>query len=51
MNMPYGKMFTFKDQDGNDFIVREDKSPTEKEVVRIQPLLRDLALTSKLPKH
>ncbi|MDD7794290.1 VOC family protein [Clostridium sp. 'White wine YQ'] len=25
MNMPYGKMFSFKDQDGNQFIVREDK--------------------------
>jgi predicted enzyme related to lactoylglutathione lyase len=25
MNMPYGRMFNFKDQDGNDFIVREDK--------------------------
>ncbi len=24
MNMPYGRMFTFKDQDGNDFILRED---------------------------
>ncbi|MGL5540324.1 MAG: VOC family protein [Erysipelotrichaceae bacterium] len=23
--MPYGKMFTFKDQDGNDFMVREDR--------------------------
>jgi Lactoylglutathione lyase and related lyases len=25
MKMPYGKMFSFKDQDGNQFIVREDK--------------------------
>ncbi|MBL4933277.1 VOC family protein [Clostridium paridis] len=25
MSMPYGKMFSFKDQDGNQFIVREDK--------------------------
>lgn len=25
MSMPYGKMFTFKDQDGNDYILREDK--------------------------
>ena len=25
MNMPYGKMFSFKDQDGNDYLVREDK--------------------------
>ncbi|HEX3029287.1 MAG TPA: VOC family protein [Clostridia bacterium] len=23
--MPYGKMFTFKDQDGNEYLVREDK--------------------------
>jgi predicted enzyme related to lactoylglutathione lyase len=23
--MPYGKMFTFKDQDGNDYLVREDR--------------------------
>jgi lactoylglutathione lyase len=23
--MPYGSMFTFKDQDGNEFLVREDK--------------------------
>jgi lactoylglutathione lyase len=25
MKMPYGKMFNFKDQDGNDFMLREDK--------------------------
>lgn len=25
MKMPYGKMFTFKDQDGNQFMLREDK--------------------------
>jgi len=25
MNMPYGKMFSFKDQDGNAYILREDK--------------------------
>ena len=25
MNMPYGKMFSFKDQDGNNFLLREDK--------------------------
>ncbi len=25
MNMPYGKMFSFKDQDGNQFMLREDK--------------------------
>lgn len=25
MNMPYGIMFKFKDQDGNDYLVREDK--------------------------
>ena len=25
MTMPYGKMFSFKDQDGNDYLVREDK--------------------------
>ncbi|MFL0269094.1 VOC family protein [Candidatus Clostridium radicumherbarum] len=25
MNMPYGKMFSFKDQDGNDYLLREDK--------------------------
>lgn len=24
-NMPYGKMFSFKDQDGNDYLLREDK--------------------------
>lgn len=24
LNMPYGKMFNFKDQDGNEFLVRED---------------------------
>ncbi|WP_077212893.1 VOC family protein [Bacillus dakarensis] len=23
--MPFGSMFTFKDQDGNDYILREDK--------------------------
>lgn len=23
-NMPYGKMFSFKDQDGNDYLLRED---------------------------
>lgn len=25
MVMPYGKMFSFKDQDGNSYIIREDK--------------------------
>lgn len=25
MTMPYGKMFSFKDQDGNEFLLREDK--------------------------
>lgn len=25
MKMPYGTMFTFKDQDGNEYIIREDK--------------------------
>ncbi|WP_366924576.1 VOC family protein [Metallumcola ferriviriculae] len=25
MRMPYGKMFSFKDQDGNDYLLREDK--------------------------
>ena len=25
MKMPYGSMFTFKDQDGNPYIIREDK--------------------------
>ncbi|MBB6444313.1 VOC family protein [Bacillus benzoevorans] len=25
MKMPYGSMFTFKDQDGNEYILREDK--------------------------
>lgn len=25
MKMPYGKMFSFKDQDGNDYILREDR--------------------------
>ena len=25
MIMPYGKMFVFKDQDNNDYLVREDK--------------------------
>ncbi len=25
MTMPYGKMFSFKDQDGNDYLLREDK--------------------------
>ncbi len=25
INMPYGSMFKFKDQDGNDYLVREDK--------------------------
>lgn len=25
MSMPYGKMFNFKDQDGNEYILREDK--------------------------
>lgn len=24
MIMPYGKIFSFKDQDGNDYLVRED---------------------------
>ncbi len=23
--MPYGKMFSFKDQDGNAYLLREDK--------------------------
>lgn len=25
MKMPYGSMFIFKDQDGNDYVLREDK--------------------------
>lgn len=25
MKMPYGKMFSFKDQDGNEYLLREDK--------------------------
>ena len=25
ITMPYGKMFTFKDQDGNEYLLREDK--------------------------
>lgn len=25
MTMPYGKMFAFKDQDGNNYLLREDK--------------------------
>ncbi|HAK43118.1 MAG TPA: glyoxalase [Clostridium sp.] len=25
MNMPYGKMFSFGDQDGNEYLLREDK--------------------------
>ena len=25
MIMPYGKMFSFKDQDGNEYMLREDK--------------------------
>ncbi|MBD7913195.1 MULTISPECIES: VOC family protein [Clostridium] len=25
MTMPYGKMFSFKDQDGNEYLLREDK--------------------------
>jgi len=25
MTMPYGKMFSFKDQDGNDYLLREDR--------------------------
>ncbi|HAX73661.1 MAG TPA: glyoxalase [Firmicutes bacterium] len=25
MKMPYGQMFMFKDQDGNDYLLREDK--------------------------
>lgn len=25
MSMPYGKMFNFKDQDGNEYMLREDK--------------------------
>lgn len=25
MTMPYGRMFSFKDQDGNDYLIREDK--------------------------
>lgn len=24
MNMPYGKMFSFKDQDGNEYLLRQD---------------------------
>lgn len=24
MNMPYGRMFSFKDQDGNEYLLRED---------------------------
>jgi len=25
MRMPFGTMFTFKDQDGNEYLLREDK--------------------------
>lgn len=25
MNMPYGRMFSFKDLDGNEYLLREDK--------------------------
>jgi len=25
LSMPYGKMFKFKDQDGNDYLLREDQ--------------------------
>ena len=25
MKMPYGSMFSFKDQDGNEYLLREDK--------------------------
>ena len=25
MKMPYGSMFSFKDQDGNEYLIREDK--------------------------
>ncbi|WP_195989216.1 VOC family protein [Clostridium sp. D53t1_180928_C8] len=25
MKMPYGSMFKFKDQDGNDYLIREDR--------------------------
>jgi predicted enzyme related to lactoylglutathione lyase len=25
MKMPYGSMFNFKDQDGNEFMLREDR--------------------------
>jgi lactoylglutathione lyase len=25
MNMPYGKMYSFKDQDGNEYMLREDR--------------------------
>lgn len=25
ITMPYGKMFSFKDQDGNEYLLREDK--------------------------
>lgn len=25
MSMPYGKMFSFKDQDGNEYLLREDR--------------------------
>lgn len=25
MSMPYGRMFSFKDQDGNEYLLREDK--------------------------
>ncbi len=25
MRMPFGTMFTFKDQDGNEYLIREDK--------------------------
>ena len=25
LRLPFGKMFTFKDQDGNDYLLREDK--------------------------
>lgn len=26
MKMPYGNMFTFKDQDGNEYLLREDRA-------------------------
>ena len=33
MDMPSGKMFTFKDPDGNSYIMREDKKSLQKEML------------------